>query len=76
MESIADYRLVRSLGAGRHGEFFLAEPPARLGLDVEFSTYPDTDHAFTNHHRPEVFHEEHTERALRRTIDFFREHVK
>ena len=36
METIADYRLIRSLGAGSHGEFFLAEPPARLGLDAEF----------------------------------------
>ena len=36
METIADYRLTRSLGAGSHGEFFLAEPPARLGLDAEF----------------------------------------
>ena len=36
METIADYRLIRSLGAGSHGEFFLAEPPARLGLDTEF----------------------------------------
>jgi serine/threonine protein kinase len=36
MDKIADYRLVRSLGAGSHGEFFLAEPPPRLGLDAEF----------------------------------------
>ncbi len=36
METIADYRLIRSLGAGSHGEFFLAEPPGRLGLDAEF----------------------------------------
>jgi eukaryotic-like serine/threonine-protein kinase len=36
MDKIADYRLVRSLGGGSHGEFFLAEPPARLGLDAEY----------------------------------------
>lgn len=36
MDKIADYRLVRSLGAGSHGEFFLAEPPSRLGIDVEY----------------------------------------
>jgi serine/threonine protein kinase len=36
METIADYRLIRSLGAGNHGEFFLAEPPERLGLDTEY----------------------------------------
>ena len=47
-----------------------------LGKDVEFFIYPGTEHAFTNHHRPEVFHEEHSETAWRRTIAFFREHVK
>ena len=36
MDKIADYRLVRSLGGGSHGEFFVAEPPARLGLDAEY----------------------------------------
>lgn len=35
MEQIADYRLVRSLGEGNHGEFFLAETPERLGIDDE-----------------------------------------
>jgi carboxymethylenebutenolidase len=43
-----------------------------LGKDVEFHIYPGTDHAFSNHHRPDVFHEEHSETAWRRTIDFFR----
>ena len=46
-----------------------------LGKDVEFFTYPDCEHAFTNHHRPEVFHSEHTELAWQRTIDFFRANV-
>jgi carboxymethylenebutenolidase len=45
------------------------------GNDVEFFTYPDTDHAFTNHHRPDVFHAEHSETAWRRTIAFFRQHL-
>jgi serine/threonine protein kinase len=36
MDRIADYELVRSLGEGNHGEFFVAHPPARLGLEVEF----------------------------------------
>lgn len=36
MEPIADYELVRSLGAGNHGEFFLARPPARLGIADEY----------------------------------------
>jgi serine/threonine protein kinase len=36
VEPIADYELVRSLGAGNHGEFFLARPPARLGSVDEY----------------------------------------
>jgi serine/threonine protein kinase len=36
MDAIADYRIVRSLGEGNHGEFFLAVPPARLGVDAEY----------------------------------------
>jgi carboxymethylenebutenolidase len=46
-----------------------------LGKDVEFFTYPDVEHAFTNHHRPEVFHSEHTDTAWRRTIEFLRTNV-
>lgn len=36
MKRIADYQLVRELGSGNHGQFFLAEPPERLGLDAEY----------------------------------------
>ncbi len=32
MDAIADYELLDSLGTGNHGEFWLARPPARLGL--------------------------------------------
>ena len=46
-----------------------------LGKRVEFFTYPDTDHAFANHHRPEVHHPEHADAAWRRTIEFFRANV-
>jgi carboxymethylenebutenolidase len=46
-----------------------------LGKDVEFFIYPGCDHAFSNHHRPEVFHEEHSEAAWERTIEFFRANV-
>jgi carboxymethylenebutenolidase len=46
-----------------------------LGKQVELFTYPDCEHAFTNHHRPEVFQAEHTETAWRRTIEFFRANV-
>lgn len=33
---VADYEIVRSLGEGNHGRFYLARPPARLGLAEEF----------------------------------------
>jgi carboxymethylenebutenolidase len=46
-----------------------------LGKRHEFFTYPDADHAFTNHHRPEVHDPEHTDAAWRRTIDFLRANV-
>jgi carboxymethylenebutenolidase len=47
-----------------------------LGKPAEFFIYPDADHAFSNHHRAEVFHPEHATTAWRRTIDFFRIHVR
>ena len=43
-----------------------------LGKDVEFFLYPGVEHAFTNHHRPEVFHEDHSQAAWDRTVAFFR----
>jgi serine/threonine protein kinase len=36
MDQIADYTLVRSLGGGANGEYYLASPPARLGLVAEY----------------------------------------
>jgi len=36
VQTIADYELIRSLGWGNHGQFFLARKPARLPVDVEF----------------------------------------
>jgi carboxymethylenebutenolidase len=48
----------------------------RLGKEYEFFVYPGTEHAFTNHHRPEVYNEEHSETAWNRTLAFFREHVR
>ncbi|MFC4587155.1 protein kinase domain-containing protein [Sphaerisporangium corydalis] len=38
MEGIADYEFVRSLGAGNHGEFYLARKPPRLPVDAEYVT--------------------------------------
>jgi eukaryotic-like serine/threonine-protein kinase len=35
---IADYEVVRPLGEGNHGHYFVARPPARLGLDEELVT--------------------------------------
>jgi serine/threonine protein kinase len=35
VQGIADYRFVRALGEGAHGSFYLAVPPARLGLKAE-----------------------------------------
>ncbi|WP_238008436.1 protein kinase [Dactylosporangium sp. AC04546] len=35
MQGIADYEFIRPLGAGNHGQFYLARRPARLPVDVE-----------------------------------------
>lgn len=35
MQGIADYRFIRPLGDGGHGTFYLAVPPARLGITAE-----------------------------------------
>ena len=34
--AVADYEIVRLLGEGNHGRYYLARPPARLGLEDEF----------------------------------------
>ncbi|ACZ88632.1 serine/threonine-protein kinase [Streptosporangium roseum] len=36
MEGIADYEFVRSLGAGNHGEFYLARKPDRLPVEADY----------------------------------------
>jgi serine/threonine protein kinase len=33
---LADFRVVRLIGEGNHGRFYLAHPPVRLGIDDEF----------------------------------------
>jgi carboxymethylenebutenolidase len=53
----------------------LEEELKGLGKSVEFFIYPGAGHAFTNHHRPEAFHEEHSKTAWERTIAFFRRHL-
>jgi eukaryotic-like serine/threonine-protein kinase len=37
-QMIADYEVVRALGEGNHGHYYVARPPQRLGLDEEFVT--------------------------------------
>ena len=46
------------------------------GATVECFVYPGCGHAFSNHHRPEVFHEDHSQTAWERTIGFFRQNLK
>ncbi|HEX5587750.1 MAG TPA: dienelactone hydrolase family protein [Acidimicrobiia bacterium] len=53
----------------------LEEQLSAAGKDYEFFVYPGTEHAFTNHHRPEVFHEEHSETTWTRTLEFLRANV-
>jgi serine/threonine protein kinase len=36
VQTIADYELIKSLGYGSHGQFFLARKPTRLPVDVEY----------------------------------------
>jgi carboxymethylenebutenolidase len=65
-DDFANPESVRALEAQLH----------ELGKQTEFFIYPDADHAFSNHHRPEVFHPEHATTAWRRTIAFFRTYVR
>ncbi|MGH2450939.1 MAG: dienelactone hydrolase family protein [Candidatus Limnocylindria bacterium] len=47
-----------------------------LGKEHTFHTYPGTTHAFFNDTRPEVHKKDAAELAWRRTIDFFRQHLR
>ena len=46
-----------------------------LGKPVEIHIYPDTDHAFFNDARPEVFDAHAAADTWQRTVRFFREHL-
>jgi carboxymethylenebutenolidase len=80
-----DYSVMTAAVQGHYAELDdLAGPPAVAALEeqlsaagksFEFFVYPDCEHAFTNHHRPEVFHEEHSEATWARTLEFLRAHV-
>jgi carboxymethylenebutenolidase len=77
-----DYSKLRAPVQGHYAEnddFASPESARKLeeelrghGVDVELFIYPGVGHAFTNHHRPEVFHEDHSNAAWDRTIEFFR----
>jgi carboxymethylenebutenolidase len=47
-----------------------------LGKDTEFFIYPGTEHAFTNHQRPEVYDPQAATEAWLRTLEFFRANVR
>ena len=46
-----------------------------LGKQVEMHIYPDTDHAFFNDTRPEVYDPQAAADSWRRTLAFFRQHL-
>ncbi len=46
-----------------------------LGKSVEVHIYPDTDHAFFNDQRADVYNAKAAEDAWRRTIEFFANHL-
>lgn len=53
----------------------LDEELTKLGKPHEFKTYPNTDHAFFNNDRPEVYSPQAAEDAWNRMVAFFREHL-
>ena len=54
----------------------LAERLEAMGKNVEVIVYPGADHAFFNDTRPEVYNPSAAADAWKRTLDFFRTHVK
>lgn len=48
----------------------------RAGKSCEIHIYPDVDHAFFNDERPDVYNRAAAEDAWRRTLAFFRQHVR
>src|SRR5438034_11305680 len=47
-----------------------------LSKKYEFHIYPGVDHAFFNDERPEVYNQADAEDAWKRTVDFFRIHLR
>ncbi|MGI8567318.1 MAG: dienelactone hydrolase family protein [Pyrinomonadaceae bacterium] len=54
----------------------LEEKLKSLGKDVEIHIYPGTDHAFFNDTRPEVYDARAAADAWKRTLAFFRQHLR
>ena len=46
-----------------------------LGKQIDVKIYPDTDHAFFNDTRPEVYNAEAAADAWQRTVEFLRKHL-
>ena len=63
-------------GVPAQGEVDLAERLQGLGKNVEVHTYENADHAFFNDTRPEVYNQEASADAWRRTLDFLRTNVR
>ena len=53
----------------------LEEKVRERGGEIETHIYPDTDHAFFNNTRPEVYDAEAAADAWLRTVEFFNEHL-
>jgi carboxymethylenebutenolidase len=53
----------------------LGEQLRSLGKSVEINVYPDTDHAFFNDTRPEVYKAEAASALWSRAVAFFKEHL-
>ena len=80
-----DYTQMRAAVQGHYAEkddFFNPEAVRQLegtlrdaGVEVEMFIYPDTDHAFFNDTRPEVYSAEASKLAWDRTLKFLREHA-
>jgi eukaryotic-like serine/threonine-protein kinase len=65
VRGIADYRFVRMLGEGNHGRFWLAPPPERLGLSVDYVTVK----TLTRHASDDDFRRMANELRLYATVD-------
>ncbi len=46
------------------------------GIDAEFFIYPDTQHAFCNDERPEVYDAEAASLSMDRTVNFMMKHLR